>query len=326
MLRTGRPAYTGFIHGSGLTANFSTTPLAPGASLPARFPPPPLSTTPAAAGGPTVAVAVSSYSALLAAVADPSVASVTLSADVRFPPGSPLVVAGAARSLSISSAAAACPAGGCALDGGGASQLFRVSGGARLRLSGVTLRRCSAVQGGCALVSGQGSSLSADSCTFADSTATADGGCALAVSSASLAFTNTTFRNCLSVAGSGGAAAALFGSSVTAAGCSFASCGAQWGAGLSALNASYVSASDSSFTSCSAWYGGAAAARWYSTLSLRRGTLLGNSAFRDGIGIGGATVAAFFSASTVSDSYLFNNSAARGGGSGARENAKKVVV
>lgn len=317
-----RPAYRGLTDGSGLSANFSSVASAAGsngvgggsAAGPARPP----ASFPAQAVPGTRTVAVRTLAELAAAAADPAVAHVAVSADIHFPPGSPpLAVAGPGRTLLISSDGPLCPGGRCALDGSFASQLLRVSNGASVELRGLALRRCAAVQGGCAAVVGAHSALSAVSCSFQDARAASDGGAVLALGGARVTVSGSDFSNCTSIAGSGGAIAAHFGSTATIDDSTFTACGAQWGGAVSGLNRTTVSVTSTTFSSNWAWYGGAVGVRWWSTDTISNCTFVNNSAYRDGIGIGGASVSAFYSTSTVSDVLLLDNSAARGAGVGA---------
>lgn len=133
---------------------------------------------------------------LEAAVGDPAVTAVVLTAHIALA-GAPLAVAGANRSLTVTSASSssaaaggcratttpwgtAIPAGLCALDAGGRSRHFTVSNGASLTLDGVALVGGAETQGGSVLAV-SGSAVSVRGCVVADSWAAGDGGAILAL-------------------------------------------------------------------------------------------------------------------------------------------------
>jgi hypothetical protein len=228
---------SGFVNGVGLLANYTVG----NASAPVGGP----ATSGRAPAG-IKAVAVASYADFAAAVADPTVAAVSLLAHIAFPPSQPpLALLG--RAISITGNVTACaatplppafaarppfaPAAAfrfCLLSAAG-SQLFRLADGARLDLSRVAVAGCAATQGGCAAAV-NGSAISATDSLFADARSLGDGAVFLALARSSVALLRTSFLNCKALAGSGGAVAALANSSISAEASSFDSCTAQWGA------------------------------------------------------------------------------------------------
>lgn len=149
--------------------------------------------------GPTATVATAAD--LLSAAASPGVSAITVAGHIALQ-GTPVAVSGAGRSLTITAAAAACPAppataadlppGLCAIDARGLSRLFEVSGGASLALAGLALVNGNTFsQAGSVLVEA-GSRFAATGCAFARSSTVAAGGAVLVTGPGALA----TFQTC----------------------------------------------------------------------------------------------------------------------------------
>ena len=324
--------------GAGVQAAYSTTrQRAPAAKPPTRPPPP----APHRSGGTATATTLAQ---LAAAMADPTVSVITLTAHLALPAQLSLT----SRSLSIVGACSVpytasgqtVPAGLCALDASGSgSRHFLVSGGASLRLSSLFLLGGSALQGGSALAVGR-SSLGLSGCVVADSSAVGDGAAALAVGDSTLIVQNSSFTNCSSSAGSGGALAAVFSSSLSVSGSSFQACSSQVGGAVGVAVSSVGTVVGSALQGCqSEGYGGGAAVMSDSVLALSGCTLADCSASADGGGVvawhsnltmtatnvtrcitfqgcGGAVAVEFTRSVLVTNSVLMGNKAIVFGGGG----------
>lgn len=160
---------------------------------PAPPPPPPSAAGPGAAHRNDSFASAASFAQLAAALADPSVSRVALTASFPIPralalsgPGRAVTVSGACRPAPPAHPLA--PAGLCALDARGASRHFTVEAGASLALENLALLNGAALQG--AAVLSRGARVAATNCLFSGGRALGDGGAVLGIRSA------VTLSNC----------------------------------------------------------------------------------------------------------------------------------
>lgn len=278
---------------------------------------------PVASSGGTVQV--STLPDLRAAVLAAGVSRIVLRGPIALD-GSPILVAGRGRVLSIAADPASCPDGpspaaNCTLDARSLSRHFDVRAGAQLRLSGLALLNGAAIaarsadggpalQGGSVLVNG--GALTAVSCLFFNMTAVGDGGAVLALAGSSVDFENCASPGplsrinllsmvlslkdfastaCRAASPSPRTGTFIGGSSVAGS-----------GGAVAAVFSSNATFRSTSFQNCSAQGGGAAAALYASSLSVLDGsTVLGSTAE-----IGGAFIAWNNSVATVANATVRN--------------------
>ena len=174
--------------GGGFRADFSSVPTA-STTRSARRAPAPTRLTPAQQ--PDRVAAVSTLEDLRLAIADASVAVVTLVAHIyldgsqlEIAPGRMLTVRGGSCAA-VPRDAPVASVGACALDAAGSSRHFLVQQGAALSLNGVLLLRGRALQGGCVLALGRDAKVNVSSSAFSDCISAGDGGALLALDGAS---------------------------------------------------------------------------------------------------------------------------------------------
>lgn len=259
--------------GTATNATANATSTSPSSTI--QFPAPP---APQLQAGPTRAVSAATYADLLAAVADPTVGTITLTADVELR-GAPLNVSGPSRALALRGDAAACaafaplapafaaavdataaassaagapaaavPTRPCVIDAKGLSQLFTISNGASLSLDSLLLANGAGLMGGAVRAAG-GSAVAAARTVFFGSVSTGGGGAVFGVGGCALEFTDCAFVNNTAQAGAGGSVGALHGTTLALTRTTFSGSLSQWsfGGAVSAAESSRVTVSASSF-------------------------------------------------------------------------------
>lgn len=194
---------------------------------------------------------MASAAELEAALADPLISTVLVTASPLLLAGRHLSVSGAGRSVTVRGA---CGAAACVLDARWLSRHFRVHAGADLVLEGLSLLSGASRLGGCVSVEA-GSALIATRCTFANSVSASSGGC-IAVAAATATVTGSEFTNCTATYGDGGAIGGVLGATLALSDSQISGCRATSGGGIALRYYSSGVASAVTVSNCQARFGG----------------------------------------------------------------------
>ncbi|MDD1682277.1 MAG: hypothetical protein LUO98_00455, partial [Methanoregula sp.] len=182
---------------------------------------------------------------------------------------------------------------------------INLGNGRTLTVNSSSFLNCSATNGGGAIISGDGSILTVTSSTFSNCSATQNGGAILLYPDSSSTITGSTFSNC-SATGNGGAILFVGPLSSTITGSTFSNCSATGrGGAINAQGGTLLTVTSSTFSRCSAAGGSGGGGAIYgssSTLTVNSSTFSRCSA-TGGSGDAGAIFLQFATAGITSSTF-----------------------